>query len=325
MVDRRTLLLSLSSAAVGSAWAQSPAKSVDRVADKLRIVIPANAGGGWDATGRMLGASLMATGAVGEVDYENKGGKGGTVGLPYFIDKYSNDPNALFIAGAVMVGAVALHKPSASMSSLAPLSKLTSEYIAILANATSKYNNAAALVADWKATPSGVRLVGGPAGGIEHMFAGILMRSAGTDAKRMNYTPFASGKNDVDGVLGAGNADVAVIGLADARESASTGKYRILGVSHTKPLYGLPMFKNVGLSSSISNWRGVFTGKNVAETRREELLQTVLAASRHPSFTSAVKQQNLEHTLVSGSSFASAIDNDVSVAQAMVYLLGLKA
>ena len=47
----------------------------------MRIVIPANAGGGWDQTGRALGAAIVAAGAADQVEYENIGGKGGTIGL----------------------------------------------------------------------------------------------------------------------------------------------------------------------------------------------------------------------------------------------------
>ena len=70
-----------------SAWAQSAATAARpapaaakaaKLAGTVRIVIPANAGGGWDPTGRALGAAMVAAGAADQVEYENIGGKGGT-------------------------------------------------------------------------------------------------------------------------------------------------------------------------------------------------------------------------------------------------------
>ena len=63
--------------------------------------------GGWDQTGRALGAAL-ACGAADRVEYENLGGKGGTIGLAQFVERHGQDPDALLIGGMVMVGAVAL-------------------------------------------------------------------------------------------------------------------------------------------------------------------------------------------------------------------------
>lgn len=98
-----------------AAWAQASATAARPTAPKapklagtLRIVIPANPGGGWDQTGRALGVALAAVGAADQIEYENIGGKGGTIGLAKYAEKYGNDPNTLLMGGMVMVGAVAL-------------------------------------------------------------------------------------------------------------------------------------------------------------------------------------------------------------------------
>ena len=46
----------------------------------LKMMIPANPGGGWDSTGRALGKALQEAGAA-SVSYENKGGAAGAIGL----------------------------------------------------------------------------------------------------------------------------------------------------------------------------------------------------------------------------------------------------
>ena len=108
---RRAIAQSVATALVWStlgpsAWAQSAATAARpapaaakaaKLAGTVRIVIPANAGGGWDQTGRALGAAMVAAGAADQVEYENIGGKGGTIGLAKYAEKYSNDPNLSLI------------------------------------------------------------------------------------------------------------------------------------------------------------------------------------------------------------------------------------
>ena len=91
-------------------WAARPDK-VDTLPE-LRIFIPANAGGGWDQTGRALGAALQATRLVDKVQYENVGGKAGTLGLAQFVEKYPAAPNTLMVGGMVMLGGIALQRPA---------------------------------------------------------------------------------------------------------------------------------------------------------------------------------------------------------------------
>ena len=52
-------------------------------AANVKMMIPANPGGGWDTTGRALGKAMLESGAASTVTYDNKGGAaqvGGQVG-----------------------------------------------------------------------------------------------------------------------------------------------------------------------------------------------------------------------------------------------------
>jgi tripartite-type tricarboxylate transporter receptor subunit TctC len=96
-------------------FAQAPAF------DAMRIMIPAGPGGGFDQTGRSLGAALQSAGLTKSVQYENKGGAGGTIGLAQFLNTDKASPNALIVAGLVTVGAVHLNKTPVSLSNVTPI------------------------------------------------------------------------------------------------------------------------------------------------------------------------------------------------------------
>ena len=53
--------------------------------NQLKILVPANPGGGWDQTARALQAAMQG-GEVKAVTIENKGGAGGTIGLAQFVN-----------------------------------------------------------------------------------------------------------------------------------------------------------------------------------------------------------------------------------------------
>lgn len=88
---------------VYTAAALAPAVRAAPALPHLRICIPGGAGGGWDQTGRALGEAVLAAGLAQKVEYENKGGKGGTIGLADFVQRFDRDPGALLVGGMVMV------------------------------------------------------------------------------------------------------------------------------------------------------------------------------------------------------------------------------
>lgn len=217
-------------AATPAAHAPRAAAGGQRVAASLRIVIPANAGGGWDQTGRALGAALVACGAADRVEYENLGGKGGTIGLAQFVERHGQDPDALLIGGMVMVGAVALQKPAVNMSHVQPIARLTSDYLVVAVPADSPIRNAKDLVAALRSDLAHQSFAGGSAGGVDHMFAGLLTRAAKAAPEQLVYKPFPGGAQVVEALL-KGDARMGVSGYSEFSEALASGRLRAIGVS----------------------------------------------------------------------------------------------
>src|SRR5690242_10877082 len=87
-----------------------------RAAGTLKMMIPANPAGGWDTTGRALGAALVEAKAADAVQYENKGGAAGIIGLAQFVNSAKGDPNAIMMMGAVMLGGIISGKPPVTLA-----------------------------------------------------------------------------------------------------------------------------------------------------------------------------------------------------------------
>ncbi|MBM3385970.1 MAG: tripartite tricarboxylate transporter substrate binding protein, partial [Betaproteobacteria bacterium] len=94
----------------------------------MKMMIPANPGGGWDQTGRNLAAAMQGARLVSGVQFENKGGAAGIIGLAQFANQAKGDPNAVMIGGMVMVGGIILGKSQVNLSQVTPIARLTSEW-----------------------------------------------------------------------------------------------------------------------------------------------------------------------------------------------------
>jgi putative tricarboxylic transport membrane protein len=309
--------------APASVWAQAarPAGAAAAI-PRLRIVIPANEGGGWDQTGRALGAAMMAAGAVAQVEYENIGGKGGTIGLARYVEKYDADPDTLLMSGMVMVGAVALQKPAVDMSRIAPVARLTSDYEVVVVRGDSPVMTAKDLVAKMRSDPANAAIAGGSAGGIDHMFAGILARAAG-NTSALVYQPFSGGAQVVSAVE-SGKALAGISGYSEFSEHIASGKLRAIGASSRNAFMGVPAVRQQGVDADLANWRGVFTGKGVPAARQAVLLEAVRRAVATDAWQKVVKRNNWDNYWMEGKDFQSFLDFDQSMAGVLTYILKLK-
>ena len=323
-LSRRSLAAWMAAGLVPAAlWPRMSFAAEPQLAPKLRIVIPANEGGGWDQTGRALGAAMVAAGAVGEVSYENIGGKGGTIGLAKFVEKYDADPDTLLMSGMVMVGAVALQKPAVTLAQVAPVARLTSDYEVVAVKADSPIKTPKDLIAQLRADAAKTVIAGGSAGGVDHMYAGMLARVAG-NAGSLAYQAHPGGAQVVE-ALETGKAAAGISGYSEFADQLANGKLRAIGVSAKRPFQGIPSVREQGVDADLANWRGVLTGKKVPAERRAVLLEAVRRATAADLWQKTIKRNNWDAYWMAGKDFESFLDLDTAMAGPLIYLLKLKA
>ncbi|MBS3019786.1 hypothetical protein DJFAAGMI_02539 [Comamonas sp. PE63] len=295
-----------------------------RLGTQLRIVIPANPGGGWDQTGRALGAALIGSGMVDKVIYENIGGKGGTIGLAEYTKRYGNDPNSLLIGGMVMVGALALNKKSAELHQVQALARLTSDYLVVAVPFDSPIANPKALTKAMRENLPALAIAGGSAGGVDHMYAGMLARLSKANAEQLQYKAFPGG-NEVLQALLQKQVQVGISGYSELRDALQAGKLRALGVSSRRAMFGIASMRDQGMDAEMSNWRAVFTGRNLPAERIQQLLAAIDHASNQEQWKQALVSNNWSSSWQTGKALQEFLEVETSTAQLMTYLLKLKS
>ena len=295
-----------------------------QAAANLKMMIPANPGGGWDTTGRALGKALLEAKVADTVQYENKGGAAGALGLAQFVNSAKGDPNALMMMGAVMIGGIITGKPPVGLDKVTPIARLTSEYNTFVLPANSPLKTMKDVVEQLKKDPGSVKWGGGSRGSTEHIAAAMLARSVGVDPKKINYVAFRGGGEATAAILG-GNVTVGGSGYSEFAEYIKTGKMKAIAVTSDKRLKGInvPTMKEQGYNVVLGNWRGVYAGPGITAEQRKVLTDLVVAATKSPTWQADLEKNNWTSALLSGKEFDDFVEYEFSSLRAIMYLSGM--
>jgi putative tricarboxylic transport membrane protein len=289
----------------------------------LKMMIPANPGGGWDQTGRNLAAAMQSGKLVSSVQFDNKGGAAGIIGLAQFVNSSKGDPNAVMIGGMVMVGGIILGKSQVNLTQVTPVARLTSEWEVIVVPANSPHKTMADLVKAFKENPGKVSWGGGSAGGTDHILVGLVAKAVGVDPTKINYVPFKGGGEASVAILG-GHVTAGVSGIGEFAEQIKAGKMRALAQSSPKKLEGIASLKEQGVNVELGNWRGVFGAPGITPQQRDNLVKLVKSATETPAWKATLEKLGWEPWYLGGEEYRKFLEDDTKRVAAIIESLGLK-
>jgi putative tricarboxylic transport membrane protein len=290
----------------------------------LKMMVPANPGGGWDTTGRALGKALQEAGVAASVQYENKGGAAGAIGLAQFVNASKGDGNAMMTMGAVMLGGIITGKPPVNVTQATPLARLTSEYNVFVVPEASPFKTMKDVVEQLKKDPGSVKWGGGSRGSTEHIAAAMLAREVGVDATKVNYVPFRGGGEATAAILG-NNVSVGGSGYSEFQQYIETGKMRAIAVTAPARIKGIniPTMKEQGYNVEIGNWRGVYGAPGITPAQSKVLIDMIVKATKTKSWTEAMEKNNWTAALMTGKDFEDFVDREFASLRATMVKAGM--
>ncbi len=238
----------------------------------VTIVAPSGAGGGWDLTARSIAKTMNATKIVEEpIIVENKPGGGGAVYMAEFATKEVKNDYVLMVKSPPIL----INNNKAEGNSpygykdTKPLAQLTRDYGAIVVKADSEFKTLTDVLDAIKADPSKITLAGGSApGSMDHLVGILPAYKYGIDPKSVKYVSYDGGGEAVAALLG-NNADVIATDASTISEFVKSGDVRVLAVSSSERLEGVlsevPTFKEEGLDTEFTIWRGLFGPKDMSD------------------------------------------------------------
>jgi putative tricarboxylic transport membrane protein len=318
-MHRATFLKSMAAMAVSAGLPLSAL-----AASNIKMLIPANPGGGWDTTGRALGKALQDAQVADTVTYDNKGGAAGALGLAQFVNGSKGDPNALLVMGAVMLGGLITGKSPVSLSAATPLVRLTTEYNVFVLPTNSPFKSMKEVVEQLKKDPGSVKWGGGSRGATEHIAAAMIAREAGVDPARINYVAFRGGGEATAAILG-GNVTIGGSGYSEFSEYIAAGKMKPVAVTSGARLKGIdiPTLKELGFNIEIGNWRGVYGAPGITAEQRKALIAMLLKAVKSKAWADTLVKNNWTPAVLSGDEFAKFVDDDFASLRAIMVKSGM--
>ncbi|HET7686904.1 MAG TPA: tripartite tricarboxylate transporter substrate-binding protein [Candidatus Limnocylindria bacterium] len=297
--------------------------TTDYPTEDLKIMAPADPGGGWDSTARAMAPVLEEVGGVG-TEVRNVGGAAGTIGLAQFVDEAAGDPHQLMVMGLVMVGGIVTNNSQVTLDDVTPIASLTAEQEAIVVTADSEYQTLEDLVAAWKADPTSISWGGGSAGGTDHILVGLLAQAAGIDPSGINYVAHSGGGEAVTAIL-SGAVTVGVSGVSEFTDQVESGAMRWLAVSGEEPPEGIdaPTISDAGYDVVLENWRGVVGPPDLSDADRQAVVALITEMHDSEAWQQALEENGWSDFFQAGDEFATFLDEEQTRITGVLEEIGL--
>jgi putative tricarboxylic transport membrane protein len=327
MVDRpiRSLALLAVIALVAGACGDDDAGGGDYPSRNLRIMAPADPGGGWDQTARTMQQALTQGGVVEQnVEVYNVGGAGGTIGLAQFVNQERGDPHELMVMGLVMVGAIRTNDSPVDLSRVTPIASLTAESEAIAVKADSQYQTFQDLVDAFTEDPRSISWGGGSAGGTDHILVGMIAKEAGVDPGDINYIAHAGGGEAIAAIL-SGDVTAGVSGVGEFVDQVDAGEMRFLAVSSAEPIEGVdaPTISESGLDVVLENWRGVMGAADLSTEDRTAVVALIEQMHASQAWQDALDANGWTDFFMTGDEYGQFLEDEKTRVEAILTDLGL--
>lgn len=314
---------SLALTACGSLGESADSASDEGGFDQLKIIVPADPGGGWDATGRAMAAVMQDNDMVDNAQVVNVGAAGGTIGLAQLANETEED--TLMVMGLVMVGSVETNESEVTLEDVTPIAELTEEPLIIVAPADSPYEDVNDLIEDQAARGQGVSVAGGSAGGADHILGGLLLQDAGIAPDSLNYIPYSGGGESLAALLG-GKVDAGISGVSEYAAQVEDGKLKALAVSgeeRSDLLPDVPTLAEQGVDVTLTNWRGVVAPGTIDDAQADELTELVTDMHDTEDWSAVLEENAWADAFVTGEEFDTFLDDEIARVQQVLRDIGL--
>jgi tripartite-type tricarboxylate transporter receptor subunit TctC len=284
-MKRKFLIKSIAALAMtcslGLAYAAWPERPVT-------LVVPWAAGGGTDATARIIGAMLERE--LGQpVNVVNRVGGNGVVGHQAIAGAQPDG----YTLGLITVEISMMHHQGLTQltpKNYTPLGLMNVDPAAVTVSAASPYKTMADLMKAIRANPGKLKASGTGQGGIWHLALAGMLKDMKLETNAVPFVP-SNGAAPAMLDLAAGGIDIVTAALPEARSLIDAGKARPLAVMADSPaaLYpDVPTLKSAtGSDWTIGVWRGIAGPKGLpadVQSKMEAALKKINGSKEYRDF-----------------------------------------
>jgi tripartite-type tricarboxylate transporter receptor subunit TctC len=275
-------------ACLALAAAALPAAAQGYPSRPVTLIVPWGAGGGTDATARIVGSLLEKE--IGQpVTVVNRTGGNGVVGHAAI----ASAPADGYTIGMATVEISMMHwqgLTELSGASYTPLGLVNADPAGVQVRADAPYKTINDLLAAIKANPGKLKASGTGQGGIWHLAIAGMLRDQKIDPASVPWVPSNGAAPGLQDMI-AGGVDIAPVSLPEARSLIDAGKVKSLVIMNDKPsaLYpNVPTLKAAtGSDWTMAAWRGIVAPKGIPAEARDKIsaaLKKIAASKEYTDF-----------------------------------------
>ncbi|CAN7255055.1 tripartite tricarboxylate transporter substrate binding protein [Polaromonas sp. LjRoot131] len=254
----------------------------------VTLIVPWGAGGGTDATARIVG-SLLEKELGQPVTVVNRTGGNGVVGHAAI----ASAPPDGYTIGMATVEISMMHwqgLTELSGASYTPLGLVNADPAGVQVRADAPYKTINDLLAAVKANPGKFKASGTGQGGIWHLAIAGMLRDQKIDPAAVPWVPSNGAAPGLQDMI-AGGVEIAPVSLPEARSLIDAGKVKSLVIMNDKPsaLYpNVPTLKAAtGSDWTMAAWRGIVAPKGIPAEARDKIssaLRKIVASKDYTDF-----------------------------------------
>jgi tripartite-type tricarboxylate transporter receptor subunit TctC len=309
-ITRRTFAASAAAVAAGAGLGLKPSFAQAYPARPVTVVCPWGAGGGTDATARIV-ASLLEKDLGQPFNVVNRTGGSGVVGHSAIA---TGAPDG-YTLGMITVEITMMHwqgLTELNPTSYTPLALMNEDPPGVQVNASSPYKTVKELADAIKAAPPGkFKASGTGQGGIWHLALIGWMTAMGLKPDHVAWVP-SNGAAPAMQDLAGGGIDVVTCSVPEARAIIEAGKARSLAVMANQRN---PQFKDVptlkealGIDYSVGAWRGIAGPKGMPKDVADKITASLKKAYDSKEFQEFMASRGFGVTWGDAAAFAKFMD-----------------
>lgn len=291
MLRRAFTTLAMGAAAIAFSLpfaAQARAEYPERT---ITIIVPWGAGGGTDATARVIASGLKSE-LGASVNVVNRTGGSGVVGHQAIADA---DPDG-YTLGLATVEINMMHwqgLTELTYEAYTPLALMNFDPAGLQVSEDSEFETAQDLVDAIKENPGQYKASGTGQGGIWHLAIAGMLNAADIDASTVPWVPSNGAAEGLQDLV-AGGVDIVPCSLPEARSLIEAGRVRSLAVMAEQPSGLMPdiptLKKATGLDWTIGAWRGIVAPKGIPDDVSKTLISALDAVYKSDAYQDFMKK-----------------------------------
>lgn len=285
----------------------------------IELIVPWSAGGGTDATGRMV-AELLSQRLGQPVNVVNRTGGGGVVGHT----EIANATPDGYTLGVITTELSMFNHAGTSPISFAdfdPIALYNQDPVALHVAANSEVTDAASLIAAISAAPGSLNASGANFGGVAHLGLVGFVLANGLAADSVVWIPSEGSAPSLQ-ELSAGTVQIVSTTLPEAASMVGAGEARAIGVLADARLASAAdvptMVEQTGNAASFGAWRGIAAPDGLPDDVVARLSEAMSEVASDPAFTEFMAGRGFGVSFLPAEDFAAFLeDRDGSFGAAM--------